>query len=255
MARKIVITSGKGGVGKTSITANLGMALAKKALRVAVVDLDLTLNNLDVAFKAENKVLFDMYDVINGRCRIKQALIQDKTIPSLFLMPCSHKGDKVISNDDVANVISKMNDLFDYILIDCPAGIDSGFNRAVSVADEAIVICTPHLSSIRDASKVISILNTLYKLIDIRVVVNRMRGDLVVSGNMLDAFEVFSLLECKPLGIIPEDDEINCFGKCDENNNAFTILAENIHNGKMQMLDCVSQYRKLFGRAKKKRGV
>lgn len=251
MARKIVITGGKGGVGKTTVTANLGVALAKLGLRVVVADLDVGLNNLDVATETDNQIVFDIIDVIEGKCRVKQALLQNAYYPSLFVLPCSNRPNRQLQAEEVAAVVAKLDEQFDYLLIDCPAGVEYGFYRAVSSADEAIVVCTPHLASIRDASKVISILTSNSNLIDVMVVVNRLRGDLVVAGKMLDAFEVFSLLQCKPLGIIPEDDEINCTGKSGEKNLSFDILANNLHNGASEMLDCVTCCRDFFGRAKK----
>ncbi len=251
MARKIVVTSGKGGVGKTTVTANLGLALARKSLRVALMDFDMGLNNLDVAMKVDEKIVFDLIDVAEGRCRVKQALIQDVNEPTLFIMPSCHTARRQITVDAVKKIIAKMEDSFDYILIDCPAGIDSGFRRAASCADEALVVVTPHLSSVRDADKIISYLNTL-NLLEINIVVNRLRGDLVISGDMLDAFEVFSLLNKNALGVLPEDDDVNC-GAAAEGGNAkpYDILADNLHYGTTKMYDCVSRYKGFFGRLKR----
>lgn len=246
MARKIVLTSGKGGVGKTTVTANLGIALAKMALRVVIVDFDLALNNLDIALEAENKVLFDVFDVVQNKCRIKQALVQDKRLPSLFLLP-SVSGKGELSDDDVQLLIGKLDIMFDYVLIDSPAGIGRGFSRAAKAADEAIIVCTPHLASLRDADKVISELKK-YSLNGIKLIVNRMRGDLVVAGKMLDAFEIFSLLEASPLGIIEEDDSLNCTGYVEEGDNTFDILANNLHNGATDMIDYLARHRTLLKR-------
>lgn len=246
MARKIVITSGKGGVGKTTVTANLGMALAKMALRIVIVDFDLALNNLDIAVEAENKVLFDVYDVIENKCRIRQALVQDKKFPSLFLLP-SVSGKGEISDEASKKIIEKLDAMFDYVLIDSPAGIGQSFSRAARHADEAVIICTPHLASLRDADKVSTELKK-YSLNDVKVVVNRMRGDLVIAGKMLDAFEVFSLLGVTPLGIIEEDDALNCTGYPEEGDNTFDILANNLHNGATDMIDYISKHRTLLKR-------
>ena len=145
MARKIVITSGKGGVGKTTVCANLGIALAKMSKRVMLLDLDIGLNNLDVALGIESKVVYDFVDVVEGKCRPMQALVQDETEPTLYTMPTCHLAKRQISVDATKKVISRLSDMFDYILIDCPAGIDGGFRRASACADEAIVVTTPHL--------------------------------------------------------------------------------------------------------------
>ena len=142
MARKIVITSGKGGVGKTTVCANLGIALAKLSKRVMLLDLDIGLNNLDVALGIESKVVYDFVDVVEGKCRPMQALVQDETEPTLYTMPTCHLAKRQISVDATKKVISRLSDMFDYILIDCPAGIDGGFRRASACADEAIVVTT-----------------------------------------------------------------------------------------------------------------
>lgn len=254
MARKIVITSGKGGVGKTTVTANLGISLARRGLRVALLDFDIGLNNLDVAMHIDQQVVFDLVDVVEGRCRITQALIQDINEPSLYIMPSCHQAKRIISVDAVKKLISKMEDSYDYILIDSPAGIETSFRRAVCCANEAIVIVTPHLSAIRDADKALQYMRTL-DLLSLSVVVNRVRGDLVARGEMLDAFEVFSLLGATPLGVLPDDDDINCYSTTTSNKQAFNILASNLHNGTQVMFDCVSPYKGLFGkmRARAKR--
>jgi septum site-determining protein MinD len=252
MARKIVITSGKGGVGKTTLCANLGLALSRRGLRVALLDLDMGLNNLDVALHIDSKVVFDMIDVVEGRCRATQALIQHDSEPTLFIMPSCHNPKHVVSADAVKKLISRLEDNFDYIFIDCPAGIETGFRRAIGCADEALVVVTPHLSSVRDADKVLQSLAGL-SLNDIFIVVNRVRGDLVMSGEMLDSFEVFSLLGFKPLGIIPEDDDININTTASQENRApYDILADNLHFGGSKMYDCITRYKGIFGKMRSK---
>ena len=159
MARKIVFTSGKGGVGKTTICANLGVSLAELGFRVVLLDMDIGLNNLDVVIGVEKRVLFDLSDVVSGRCRVKQALIQDSKFPNLYILPSSSGKVENISSSSIKNVVSILDSSFDYILLDCPAGVDAGFHRAVFSATEAIIVVTPHLSSLRDASKVLTLLN------------------------------------------------------------------------------------------------
>lgn len=248
MARKIVITGGKGGVGKTTVCANLGIALARRSKRVLLIDLDMGLNNLDVVMQVEDKVVFDLVDVVENRCRPSQAFIQDAVEPTLYVMPSCHLAKRQITAEQIKKVMCRLEDEFEYILIDCPAGIDSGFRRAVACADEAIVVVTPHLSSVRDADKTVAELvgDTL-----VSVVVNRVRGDLVASGEMLSAFEVFSLLGQSALGVLPENDDVNCNVRKD-GSQAFDMLANNLDTGKCEMYDCVTPYKGVFGRLKRK---
>jgi septum site-determining protein MinD len=257
MARRIVVTSGKGGVGKTTLTANLGAALAKRGFRVALMDADIGLNNLDVVMGIENKVVYDIVDVIEGRCRPKQAMIQDDGYSTLYIMPSSHSYDKsVVTGQSVKLLAERLSQSFDYILLDCPAGIELGFHRAVSAADEAVVVTTPHISSIRDADKVLNILGT-YDLVNVNVVVNRVRGDLVLSGDMLSPADIAELLKRKLSGVIPESDTIAAnaalgrtfFGG--EVTEAFSLLAGNIHTGNHRLYDCARKYRGVFGALKR----
>lgn len=249
MARKIVVTSGKGGAGKTTVCANLGIALARLSQRVLLMDMDIGLNNLDVVMRVENKVVYDFVDVVENRCRPSQALIQDEYEPTLYVMPNCHSARRQITPDVTKKVVSRLNDNFDYILVDCPAGLDGGFRRAVSVADEAIVVVTPHLATVRDADKTIA---ELAPLMPISVVVNRVRGDLILSGEMLSVFEVFSLLGQPPLGVVPENDDVNCNLELYANRKAFDILAKNLTTGASEIYDCTSKYKGLFGRLKRK---
>lgn len=249
MARKIVVTSGKGGVGKTTVCANLGIALAKKSLRVLLMDLDIGLNNLDVVMQVEDRVVFDFVDVVENRCRPSQALIQDDNEPTLYVMPSCHLAKRQITADAVKKVVNRLADNFDFILIDCPAGIDGGFRRAISCADEAIVVVTPHLSSVRDADKTIG---EIRDTLGVNVVVNRVRGDLVASGEMLSAFEIFSLLGNNPLGVIPENDDVNCNIRLHHDRRAFDVLATNLQTGTLEIYDCVSKYKGIFGKFKRR---
>lgn len=258
MARKIVITSGKGGVGKTTICANLGTRLASLGLRVAMLDVDLGLNNLDVVMGIENKVVYDIVDVIEGKCRAKQALIQDIRQPSLYVMPSAHIYTKSkVTGYGVKRVVDQLAETFDYVLIDCPAGIDSGFHRAVFSASEALVVTTPHIASIRDADKVISILNS-YDLSSVGFIVNRIRGDLVLNGEMIDVNSIANLLKIKLSGIVPDDDDISSCsslgGSVNKKTNsfiAFSNLCDNIHNGSKKMYDYTLKYRGFIGSFKR----
>ncbi|MBQ3494595.1 MAG: septum site-determining protein MinD [Clostridia bacterium] len=252
MARKIVITSGKGGVGKTTICANLGATLSNLGFRVVIIDVDIGLNNLDVVMGIENKVIFDIIDVIEGRCRPAQALVEDQRFKSLYIMPSAHsyRGYE-LSPSDIKTVVDGLDGSFDYILIDCPAGVEAGFHRAVSAANEAIVVVTPHISSIRDADKVLSILSS-YNLQNKGLVINRVRGDLMLNGEMIDVDEIIRFLHIPILGVIPEDDEITALSSIGGLlggglNRAWALLAENLHNGSKKVYDCTSKYRGLFG--------
>ena len=254
MARKIVLTSGKGGVGKTTTCANLGATLASKGLRVALLDIDIGLNNLDVVMGVENKVVYDIVDVISGKCRAKQALIQDYKYPSLYVMPSAHTYLKdSITGEHIKSVVDNLAETFDYVLIDCPAGIDLGFHRAITAASEAIVITTPHISAIRDADKVFTILRS-YNLISTSLVINRVRGDLILEKEMLSVEDITKLLKEKLVGAIPEDDEISTMileggtiSRVSECRMAFDMLANNIHFGSDIIYDCTAKYKGFMG--------
>lgn len=257
MARKIVMTSGKGGVGKTTVCANLGIQLAKLGFRVVLFDVDIGLNNLDVVMGIENQIVFDLTDVIMGRCRAKQALVQIQNLSSLYVMPSSHACNKsTVIGDHIKNVIGQLEASFDYILIDCPAGVEEGFHRAVCGADEALIVVTPHLSSIRDADKVLGFLEE-YKLQQKGLIINRMRGDLLLNGDLMTIESIVRALNIPLLAVIPDDDTIG--SSCsvgariqsNESARAFTLLSENIHNGSKKIFDCTYKYRGLMGYLKR----
>lgn len=253
MARKIVITSGKGGVGKTTICANLGAKLASLGFRVAIIDVDLGLNNLDVVLGIEDRVAYDLYDVICGRCRVKQALIQDSRFPLLYVLPSIRFDENIeMDNDCIKKIVDSIDYNFDYILLDCPAGIDYGFKRAVTASDEAIVVVTPHISSLRDADKVITLLAS-YKLNSKYLVINRVRGDLILNGEMFSVESIISALKLPILGVVPDDDDVSTLSSIGgisssmKIGRAFSLLAENLHNGSKKIYDCTNKYRGFFG--------
>ncbi len=259
MARKIVITSGKGGVGKTTICANIGALLAKQRHRVLLVDVDIGLNNLDVVMGVENKVVFDLIDVMEKKCRPKQAVIQDVNYPYLYILPSRTTNIKRrYLKEEFIKVINELDDYFEYILIDCPAGIDEGFHRAVFGADEAFVVVTPHISSIRDADKVISVLSS-YPLYSIGVIINRVRGDMILNKEMISVEDINTILKKKVIGVIPEDDDISILSATGGTVNtksrafrAFTLLGENIVEGTNKIYDCTLKYRGIVGLFKRK---
>lgn len=258
MARVIVVTSGKGGVGKTTVCANIGTNLAKSGLRVLLIDVDLGLNNLDVVMGVENKVVYDICDVIEGKCRPKQAIIQDFFIQTLYVLPSNHTYTNFnITKEDINKIIGEVEYMFDYILIDCPAGIDIGFHRAVASAHEAIVVTTPHISSVRDADKVIGLLRS-YNMNYVGLILNRARGDLMISGEMIGVDIIAEYLDCDILGVVPDDDVVNTKlltgGGINENCPAyksFYMIANKIHNGVDDVYDCTRKYRGVVGHIRK----
>ncbi len=257
MSRVIVMTSGKGGVGKTTVTANLGMHLAEKNYRVCMIDMDIGLNNLDVVMNMEDRVIYTMIDVIENRCRIKEAIVQDDHYPLLYMLSGGDLNQNLnIQISQIKAVIKELTQLFDFVLIDCPAGIDAGFKRAVSCADEAIVVTTPHLSSVRDADKVVTILSS-YNISSKRFVMNRARGDLIQDKLMFDVHDIGKTLNIEFAGVIPEDDKIitNTSDTITNYkvavNRAFDILASNVITGEKKLFDCTFKYRGLFGSIKK----
>ena len=207
-ARVIVITSGKGGVGKTTTTANIGAGLADKGHKVLLIDTDIGLRNLDVVMGLENRIVYDLIDVIEGRCRISQALIKDKRCPNLVLLPAAQIRDKNdVNTDQMKELIFSLKENFDYILIDCPAGIEQGFKNAIVAADEAIVVTTPEVSATRDADRIIGLLEAA-GIKEPRLVVNRLRIDMVKDKNMLSVEDILDILAVKLLGVVPDDENV-----------------------------------------------
>ena len=207
-ARVIVITSGKGGVGKTTTTANIGAALADKGHKVLLIDTDIGLRNLDVVMGLENRIVYDLIDVIEGKCRVSQALIKDKRCQNLVLLPAAQIRDKNdVNTDQMKELIYSLKESFDYILIDCPAGIEQGFKNAIAAADEAIVVTTPEVSATRDADRIIGLLEAA-GIKSPRIVVNRLRIDMVKDKNMLSVEDILDILAVKLLGVVPDDETV-----------------------------------------------
>jgi septum site-determining protein MinD len=207
MGRAIVITSGKGGVGKTTTTANLGAALAQQGHSVVLVDADIGLRNLDVVMGLENRIVYHLVDAIRGRCALAKALIRDRRIENLWMLPASQTDDKdAVTPEEMKQLISDLKANHDFVLIDCPAGIEQGFKNAIAGADEAIVVATPEVSSIRDADRVVGLLAA--SDVPARLVVNRISPHLVKRGDMLSQNDVIEILALELLGAIPLDDQI-----------------------------------------------
>lgn len=246
MARKIVITSGKGGVGKTTVAVNLAARLAQKGQRVILCDADFGLNNVDIYAGIETLVTYDVVDVIEGRCRAKQALVKHPKYANLYLLTSSHSApERYVSPQSMKLVLDNLAPQFDFILIDCPAGIDDGFHRAVATADEAIVVTTPQISAIRDADKVITVLKS-YRLNALTVVLNKVRGDLLVSGECLTPDEVAELLKTPVGGLLPDEHEIYR-GDLSEIHPAFRVLANNLLTGRKRLYDVTKKYSGVVG--------
>lgn len=208
MGEVIVITSGKGGVGKTTTTANLGSALALAGKKVALVDTDIGLRNLDVVMGLENRIVYDLVDVIEEKCKLRQALIKDKRFKELFLLPAAQTKDKTAINEEqMIELTNKLKEEFDYILIDCPAGIEQGFKNAIAGANRALVVTTAEISAIRDADRIIGLLEAS----DIKnpeLIVNRLRPSMVKRGEMMDVDDIVDLLSIDLVGVVPDDEYI-----------------------------------------------
>ncbi len=209
MSEVIVITSGKGGVGKTTTSANLGCGLAILGKKVALVDADIGLRNLDVVMGLENRIVYDLVDVVEGNCRLKQALIKDKRYDGLFLLPAAQTRDKdAVSPEQMKKLCESLKEEgFDFVIIDCPAGIEQGFKNAIAGADRAIVVTTPEVSAVRDADRIIGLLEA-NELRDPMLILNRLRIDLVQRGEMMNIEDVTEILAVDILGVVPDDETI-----------------------------------------------
>ena len=259
MGRRIVIASGKGGVGKTTITAGLGRALADLGASVVLIDADAGLSNLDTHMNIQGKIVFDLSDLMNRKCRIKQALIPDPYNDNLFTIASSkiEVGDELDDVNRFNEITQKLSSVFDFVLIDAPAGASSGFKVALAGADEGLIVVTPHTSSLRDADKIISVVQS--SLSSVYLVINRIRGDLVLSHDMLSHQDIQTLFSKKVIGIVPESDYVSIFSsikfdtrKDKECDKCFKLLADNLYNGKSKLYDYKKPYRGLIGFLKRK---
>ncbi len=267
MARVITITSGKGGVGKTTTTANLGTALAMQGSRVVTIDADIGLRNLDVVMGLENRIVYDLVDVVEGRARLRQALIKDKRLPELYLLPAAQTRDKdAVNADDMIALTNQMRAEFDYVLIDCPAGIESGFRNAIAGADEVLIVTTPEVSAVRDADRVVGLVEAAEKGPP-RLIVNRLNPRLVNRGEMLSTEEVVEILAIDPIGVVPEDEmilsstnrgEAAVFNQYSQAGRSFLHIARRLRGENIPLLDVPDQqgvldrlFNGLFGRRAK----
>lgn len=208
MGEVIVVTSGKGGVGKTTTTANVGTGLAKLNKKVVLIDTDIGLRNLDVVMGLENRIVYNLVDVVDGSCRIKQALIKDKRYPNLYLLPSAQTKDKsAVTPEQMKKLADDLRGDFDYILMDCPAGIEQGFRNAIAGADSALVVTTPEVSAVRDADRIIGLLEA-NEMKRTHLIVNRLRSDMVKRGDMMSSDDVVDILAVDLIGVVPDDENV-----------------------------------------------
>ena len=208
VGRVVTITSGKGGVGKTTVTANLGVALARLGKRVVTIDADIGLRNLDVVLGLENRIVYDLVDVVEGRCRLRQAMIRDKRMPELFLIPAAQTRDKsAVSPSDMMRLCNELRNDCDWIIIDSPAGIERGFRNAMAPADVVVVLTNPEVSAVRDADRIIGLIEAEEKG-PARLVINRIKPEMVKRGDMLSVDDILELLAVELVGMVPEDETV-----------------------------------------------
>ena len=208
MSEVIVITSGKGGVGKTTTSANVGTGLAKLGYSVVLIDTDIGLRNLDVVLGLENRIVYNLVDVVEGNCRIKQALIKDKRYDKLFLLPSAQTRDKTsVTPEQMKKLTDELREEFDFVLLDCPAGIEQGFKNAIAGADRALVVTTPEVAAIRDADRIIGLLEA-NEIGRTDLIVNRLRMDMVKRGDMMSTDDVVDILAVNLIGVVPDDEHI-----------------------------------------------
>ncbi|MCL0062713.1 septum site-determining protein MinD [Peptococcaceae bacterium] len=208
MSKVIVVTSGKGGVGKTTTTANVGAGLAALGHKVVLVDADIGLRNLDVVLGLENRIVYDIVDVTSGHCRLRQAIIKDKRLPGLHLLPAAQTKDKTaVSPEQMQELCGELKKEYEYVIIDCPAGIEQGFKNAIAGAERAIVVTTPEVSAVRDADRIIGLLESS-GLSSPELIINRLRIDMVKAGDMMSIDDILEILAIDLLGVVPNDDEV-----------------------------------------------
>ena len=257
MGRSIAVVSGKGGVGKTTVACALALTLARQNKSVCLIDLDIGLNNIDVLLSVNNKVVYDIGDCLSGKCRIKQALVSDSRFDNLYILPSIRFSDYDINMAGVKDIVRKLVNVFDFVIIDAPAGIGELFSLAANSANQTLVVVTPHITSLRDADKVISKLKGFN--LNISVVINRVRGDMVARKEMLNHLQIEKLLKTSVAGVIPESDDINILSSLKFERIAntkmlevFNILATNINYDQNKIYDYTSKYRGLVGMVRRK---
>lgn len=261
MSRIIVITSGKGGVGKTTTTANLGMTLARRNRKVAVVDADFGLRNLDLLLGLENRVVYTAVDVLAGQCRLEQALVKDKRHPNLVLLPAAQNRTKdAVNPDQMKQLVNALAKVFDYVLIDCPAGIEMGFQNAIVAAREALIVTTPEISAVRDADRVVGLLeaNSIKKN---QLIINRIRPAMVQANDMMSVEDVQEILAVPLIGVVPDDERVIVSTNRGEPlvlaetpslaGTAFDHIARRLEGEKVEFIDLNASNDSFFSRIRK----
>ncbi len=233
MGEVIVVTSGKGGVGKTTTTANVGTGLAKLDKKVVLIDTDIGLRNLDVVMGLENRIVYNLVDVIEGNCKISQAFIKVKGFNNFYLLPSAQTRDKTsVTPEQMKELTDRLKESFDYVIIDCPAGIEQGFKNAIAGADRALVVTTPEVSAVRDADRIIGLLEA-NEIRQTHLVVNRLRMDMVKRGDMMSANDVVEILSVDLIGVVPDDENIVI-----STNQGVPLVGNNTQAGKAYMNIC-----------------
>ncbi len=260
MGEVIVITSGKGGVGKTTTTANLGTGLAQLQKKTVMIDTDIGLRNLDVVMGLENRIVYNLVDVVEGNCRIRQALIRDRKYPELYLLPSAQTRDKsAVTPEQMKKLTDELREEFDYILLDCPAGIEQGFQNAIAGVDRALVVTTPEVSAIRDADRIIGLLEA-NGIRQTELIVNRLRMELVRRGDMMSVEDVCEILGIPLIGAVPDDENIvvstnrgeplvgtDCLA-----GQAYVNISRRVTGEEVEFLD-LEEKKGLFGKFRKRR--
>ena len=233
MGEVIVVTSGKGGVGKTTTTANVGTGLAKLDKKVVLIDTDIGLRNLDVVMGLENRIVYTLVDVVEGNCKKNQALIKDKKYENLFLLPAAQTRDKSsVTPEQMKKLTDELKEEFDYIILDCPAGIEQGFKNAIAGADRALVVTTPEVSAVRDADRIIGLLEA-NEIKNPQLIVNRLRPDMIKRGDMMSGADVVDILAVELIGQVPDDENIVI-----ATNNGEPLVGDNSLAGQAYMNIC-----------------
>lgn len=262
MGEVIVITSGKGGVGKTTTTANIGTGLAGMGKKVVLVDTDIGLRNLDVVLGLENRIVYDIVDVVHGHCRLKQALIKDKRFEDLCLLPAAQTKDKTaVSPEQMIELTAQLKEDYDFVIIDCPAGIEQGFKNAIAGAEKAIVVTTPEVAAVRDADRIIGLLEAA-EIRGPKLIINRLRPSMVKKGDMMDIDDMIDILAIDLLGVVPEDEAIvvstnkgepAVLDKTSKAGEAYRNIARRVNGENVPLMNLeanegfMSRLKKLFG--------
>jgi septum site-determining protein MinD len=261
MGRIIVVTSGKGGVGKTTTTANLGMALAKSGRQVALMDADFGLRNLDLLLGLENRIVYTAIDVLTGSCRLEQALVKDKRLPQLALLPAAQNRNKdAINSDQMRQLAQALAKRYDFVLIDCPAGIEGGFQNAIAGAQEALIVTTPEIAAVRDADRVVGLLEA-NRITQASLIVNRLRPGMVQANDMMSVEDVQEILSIPLIGVVPDDERVIVSTNRGEPlvlseetslpGMAFRNIARRIEGEKIDFIDLNAAYDNIFSRIRR----